>query len=140
MRIRKHYANFYLHNEKNMDNNLILNRIKKHYNLGSNVQLAKKLGINTSTLSGWANKRGIGNWELIFEKCNDIDFNWLINGQKLNLSIHNANTINEPLAHYAIEKECPECKHKERLIQQLQKENERLWKLIEGNKSSRNAV
>lgn len=35
---------------------------------------------------------------------------------------------------------CHQCEEKERLIQQLQKENEKLWKLIEGNKSSRNAV
>lgn len=123
-----------------MDNNLIISKIKKHYNLNSNVQLAKMLGITNSTLSGWINKRGIGNWELIFEKCKDIDFNWLIKDQEPENSSQFQHMMNESGSHYATKKNCSECINKERLIEQLQKENERLWKLIEGNKNSRNAV
>lgn len=39
----------------------------------------------------------------------------------------------EPPAPYEMKPACKECEAKERLIEQLQKENDRLWKMIEGN-------
>lgn len=123
-----------------MDNELIINKIKKHYNLDNNAQLARKLGINTSTLSGWINKRGIGNWELIFKKCPDIDFNWLIKGAEKQETLRNENVLNEPKLHYANKDGCTDCSHKERLIEQLQKENDRLWNIVGGNNAKNDST
>lgn len=65
---------------KKLDKSLILNRIKLHYNFKSDVQLAKFLGIATTTLSNWY-ARNTMNFDLIFTKCEDLNLNWLVNGE-----------------------------------------------------------
>jgi len=118
---------------ENNHNRLILNRIKEHYKLSNDTQLANFLGITSGTLSGWATNRGIGNWDLIFEKCENIDLNWLIKGSEVS---HNAiSEVNEPIVAY--NRKCLKCEASERLISKLEKENERLWKLIEREEQSR---
>jgi transcriptional regulator with XRE-family HTH domain len=118
---------------ENNHNRLILNRIKEHYKLSNDTQLANFLGITSGTLSGWATNRGIGNWDLIFEKCENIDLNWLIKGSEVS---HNAiSEVNEPIATY--NRKCLKCEASERLISKLEKENERLWKLIEREEQTR---
>lgn len=46
--------------------------------------------------------------------------------------------VAEQVADYG--KKCHHCDEKERLISKLEVENDRLWKLIEGNENSRKAV
>lgn len=118
---------------ENNSNRLILNRIKEHYKLSNDTQLANFLGITTGTLSGWATNRGIGNWELIFEKCENVDFNWLIKG--IDVSQNATSVITEPIVTYG--QKCIKCEASERLINRLEKENERLWKLVEREEQSR---
>lgn len=115
-----------------MNSELIISRLKNHYGFIKNSQLADFLGINASTLSGWAGKRGIGDWGLIFEKCRDVDFNWLLKGQYPETSHHDSlHFANEQPAQYS---KCQQCDEKERMIKHLEKENERLWQMIAGNK------
>ena len=60
--------------------NLILERIKQAYHLETDAQLADFLGINASTLSMQKN-RGRLNLQLIIEKCQDLNKNWLLHGK-----------------------------------------------------------
>lgn len=64
------------------DKRLILNRIKSHYGLKSDVALADFLGIKPTTLSNWHTRNSI-NLELIFTKCEDLNANWILTGNGL---------------------------------------------------------
>lgn len=65
-----------------IDIKLIFNRIKKHYNVNNDAELARFFGVPPTTLSNWK-ARGNPNWALLFEKCEDMDFNVLIKGTPL---------------------------------------------------------
>ncbi|MDQ7949528.1 MAG: helix-turn-helix domain-containing protein [Pedobacter sp.] len=66
-----------------------MNRIKFHYNLKNNTDLARFLGIETNTLSNWY-KRNTLNYDLIFTKCEELNPNWIINGHgRPSKSYHN---------------------------------------------------
>lgn len=106
------------------DSKLILNRIKKKFNLHTNIELASFLGINPTTLSGWMGERGIANWELIFEKCEGVSLDWLIRGE---YSQSSNMTLNESDAPYS----CAACKEKDERIKELVKDKERLWQMVE---------
>ncbi len=58
----------------------ILDRIKDHYGLHTNSDLASFLNIHPSTVSAWR-RRGTLDFTLIFNKCHDMDMNFLIYGQ-----------------------------------------------------------
>lgn len=62
------------------DKSLILNRIKLHYNLASNADLAKFMGVAPTTVSSWYT-RNTFDFDLIFAKCVDLDANWLLTGE-----------------------------------------------------------
>lgn len=57
----------------------IINRIKEAYDLKTDADLARFLGINPSTL-GMQKNRGSLDWQLILDRCSDLNKNWLING------------------------------------------------------------
>ncbi|MFT4168044.1 MAG: S24 family peptidase [Dysgonomonas sp.] len=63
-----------------MDKSLILNRIKKHYNFTTDIELADFLGISKSTLSNWYKRNSI-DYDLLFSKCELVDKNWLLTGE-----------------------------------------------------------
>lgn len=58
----------------------ILARIKEHYKLQTNSDLAAFLNVHPSTVSAWR-RRGTLDFTLIFEKCSEMDLNFLIYGQ-----------------------------------------------------------
>ena len=58
---------------------LILSRIKEHYNVNNDAELARFLGVPPTTLSNWKSRKTL-NWVLIFQKCEEMDFNILIKG------------------------------------------------------------
>jgi hypothetical protein len=60
---------------------LILSKIKSHYNLRNNTKLSKFFELSPNTISTWI-KRGSVNWELIFAKCDNMDFNYLIKDEE----------------------------------------------------------
>lgn len=64
---------------KNPDKNIIIQRLKQYYGLSTNVALADKLGVAQNTISGWIKRNSI-DYDLIFSKCEDVDFNWLLSG------------------------------------------------------------
>lgn len=63
------------------DKELILSRIKQHYNFKTDTELSDFLGVSKSTLSNW-NKRNSIDYDLIFSKCEQIDKNWLLTGKE----------------------------------------------------------
>jgi len=134
----KQYAEIICKMSKNNDNRQIISRIKSFYGFTTDTQLAEYLGISTSTLNGWVNKRGIGDWELIFDKCADIDLNWLIKGHYATMDSQNASMVAESKVDYG-SKFCQRCVEKERLITKLELENERLWGMVTGNKNASKA-
>lgn len=107
-----------------IDSKLILNRIKRRYNLSRNIELASFLGVNPTTLSGWMGDRGIANWPLIFEKCEGVSLDWLIRGD---YSQYENVTLEDPRNIY----QCPNCKEKDERIKELTKDKERLWQMLE---------
>lgn len=60
----------------------IIQRLKEHYGYQTNSELANKLGVAQNTISGWIKRNSI-DYDLIFSKCNDIDFNWLMSGKPI---------------------------------------------------------
>lgn len=65
-----------------MDKSLILNSIKSHFGMKSDKELADFLGIKTTTLSMWKS-RNTFDVELLFNKCENIDANYLLTGKGL---------------------------------------------------------
>ena len=61
------------------DKSLILNRIKSHYQLASNAELARFLEVAPTTISSWYSRNSI-DYDLIFAKCVGVNLNWLITG------------------------------------------------------------
>ena len=58
----------------------ILDRIKEAYSLKTNAKLASFLGIAPTTLSSWYS-RNTFDLDLIYEKCVDVNIEWLLTGQ-----------------------------------------------------------
>lgn len=57
----------------------ILNRIMSHYGLRNKTELASFLGVSPQTVSNWYSRNSI-DYDLVFEKCAGLDFNWLVTG------------------------------------------------------------
>jgi hypothetical protein len=62
-----------------MQINLILDRICAYYQLDRKKDLADKLGVKPTVISNWLSRNTI-DWNLIFTKCEDISFDYLIKG------------------------------------------------------------
>lgn len=67
-------------NDKELKVEEVLERLKNFYNVSSLVKLAKKLGINESTLAGWKQRNSFNLVEL-YPKIEDINWHWLITGE-----------------------------------------------------------
>lgn len=63
-----------------LDKALVLDRIKQHYNLKSNADLARFLGVAPNTITNWYGRKTF-DLDVIYTKCVDIDFNWLLTGE-----------------------------------------------------------
>lgn len=59
--------------------NAIIQRLKEYYGLSTNAELADKLGVAQNTISGWIKRNSI-DYDLVFSKCEGVDFNWLVSG------------------------------------------------------------
>jgi hypothetical protein len=62
-----------------MDKSLILNKIKEHLNIRYDKELADFLGIKTTTLAMW-HTRNTYDTELLFNKCEFLNSEWLLTG------------------------------------------------------------
>lgn len=58
----------------------ILERIKKHYKLKNNAELARYLEVAPTTISSWIARNSV-DYDRIFSKCEDMDLIWLLTGE-----------------------------------------------------------
>lgn len=65
--------------EYEADVRLILNRIKEAYKLKNDAELAKYLDVLATRISNWVSRNTV-DYDLIFTKCKDLNFDWLITG------------------------------------------------------------
>lgn len=63
-----------------MDKSLIINEIKLHLGIKTDVELADYLGVSQPTISLWR-KRNTLDYDLIISKCNNINGHFLITGK-----------------------------------------------------------
>jgi len=59
---------------------LILNKIKEYYNFKTDKEFADFLGIAPTTLSSWYSRNRIDHL-LVYERCKEIDGNFLLTGE-----------------------------------------------------------
>lgn len=64
-----------------MDKSLILNKIKEHMNIRFDRVFAEFLGVKTTTLAMW-HSRNTYDVELIFNKCEFLNPEWLLTGKE----------------------------------------------------------
>lgn len=58
----------------------IIERLKTIYELDTDSALAEFFGVKRNTISSWRSRNSI-NYDLIFAKCDALNFNWLITGE-----------------------------------------------------------
>lgn len=63
-----------------LDKAAVLNRIKEHYGLKGNADLARFLGVAPNTITNWYG-RSTFDIDAIYTKCVDVDLNWLLTGR-----------------------------------------------------------
>ena len=61
----------------------ILDAISKHYGFTKRNELADFLGISAAVLSNWYSRDTL-DYEIIIEKCKDVDLNILLKNNKMN--------------------------------------------------------
>ena len=104
-----------------MDKSLIINKIKIHLGIKKDIDFAVYLGIKPNVLSNWRS-RNTYDIEIISQKCEFINRDWLLTGNGKMLKTGDENEFNESSAQY----NCPDCKLKSKLIDELEREIEGL--------------
>lgn len=64
-----------------IDKRSILDRIKDHYSLKGNADLARFLEVSPNTITNWY-KRQTFDIDVVLSKCTDLDLNWLLTGRE----------------------------------------------------------
>jgi phage repressor protein C with HTH and peptisase S24 domain len=82
----------------NNDKNLIISRIKLAYNLKTDTELARFLGVSPNTITNWKDRNSI-NYDLIFTNCVKLNYDWLLTGRGEMLRNTNQNVQNSAHAH-----------------------------------------
>lgn len=90
---------FFNENTRNMSKKInkagVLDRIKSYYGLKNNAKLASFLGIAPTTISSWY-ARDSFDLDIIYSKCVDVSFDWLLTGEGAMLRTNDVSTP-EPL-------------------------------------------
>ena len=115
--------------------NLIIERLLLYFNVETNTALAQKLGVSASTLSNWKNRNTI-DYELIFTKCEGVNFNWLFLGSGEMQLNHDSNKVssgsmNEDPNQRIIRAKDKTIETQRKFIFRVEDENEYLKKQIE---------
>lgn len=55
----------------------IIDKLKEYFNVKTDTDLAKSLGMSVSTVSNWRIRDSI-NYEIIFQNVKNVDYNWLL--------------------------------------------------------------
>lgn len=58
----------------------VIERLKSVYELHTDGALAEFFGVKQNTISTWRSRNSI-NYDLIFAKCDNLNFNWLLTGK-----------------------------------------------------------
>lgn len=77
-----------------LNSRLILNRIKDAYNLKNDAQLARFLDVLATRITNWVSRNSI-DYEIIFSKCENINYDWLLTGTGEMLRISDNNIIGD---------------------------------------------
>lgn len=75
---------------------LILDRVKQHYNLKSNADLARFLGVAPNTITNWYGRKTF-DLDILYTKCVGVDFNWLLTGEGSMLRDSQASAESQPV-------------------------------------------
>lgn len=59
---------------------VVIDRLKEALQLKSDRALASYLGITPNVVYNWKVRDAIGDWDLVFTKCGQVDLNWLVRG------------------------------------------------------------
>lgn len=62
--------------EKSQNVIFLIEKLKKFYGVKTDIQLARELGINQSTLSNWK-RRNVLPCDVIITKCENVSLDWL---------------------------------------------------------------
>lgn len=90
--------------DKILNVGIMLDRLKKHFNFKTDTELAKKLGMNLSTLSSWKGRNTFDINE-IFSFCvtHGINFQWLLTGEvNYNSSSGDKYSVSEDIQKYEV--------------------------------------
>lgn len=60
----------------------ILNKLKEFLNIKTDDELANVLGVTAPTISNWR-RRGTISYDIIFEKIENLDYNWLLYNEEV---------------------------------------------------------
>lgn len=84
-----------------IDNNLILNKIKFHFDIKKDKELAEKLEIRQSLLANWRARNTL-DYRILIDEINGLSANWLLTGEgEMFLSSESTkDVVNEPGSHY----------------------------------------
>ena len=74
----------------------IIDKLKEHLDIKTDTDLAKYLELHHSTLAGWRNRNSL-NIELILEKVNNIDLNWLLYDHDIEKSNRDYSKVKEKI-------------------------------------------
>lgn len=58
----------------------VIERLLIYFNVKTQRELAEQLGVSVTTLSNWKSRNTI-DYELLFTKCENINFDWLFMGR-----------------------------------------------------------
>lgn len=103
-----------------LDKSAVLDRIKEHYSLKGNADLARFLGVAPNTITNWYS-RSTFDIDAIYTKCEGISFDWLFTGRgemvlKDQSSLPVSQPANDPLLYTMYKEEKAENKE---LIEQI---------------------
>ncbi|NPV35104.1 MAG: hypothetical protein HPY80_00390 [Bacteroidales bacterium] len=99
----------------------IIERLKTYFQIVTDIELAKILGIKPNTISTWRNRNSI-DWNLIFAKCENINLNWLLTGEgsMLRTEDNQIKPANSSTSASSPSETCPYCFIKDKLISSQQ--------------------
>lgn len=125
-----------------MDKGLMLKEIRDFYKLHRNIDFAQFFGLTEQNAYSWT-KRGFLDIELVYEKCPDIDPDWLLSGGEKGemLRKDNSQTIigdNNKTANgniteqsEALDKALDALREEQRMCAKLQEQQDRFIALLE---------
>jgi len=109
----------------NLDKVLILNKLKNHFNCGTNSAFAKHLGIAPTTMSSWYSRKTF-DIDVLVNMCPGVDWNKVFDNTVENISSSNE-LIYKDIVHSKREGTYPESNAE--IMEYLKEKDEKIIKL-----------